>query len=81
LAIKNKHGPLLATEKQARSQVLRFGGKNELLGWQDFCFYCIFKTNFSRLNKIWEEQKKIGRNCPRMAPVATGLLQRRFEPP
>jgi len=37
---------------QARSQVLRFGGKNKFLGGKDFCFYYMFKIHFSGHNKI-----------------------------
>ena len=32
---------------QARSQVLRFGGKRHFIGVQDFCFCSNFITNFS----------------------------------
>ena len=28
-------------------------GHNTSLWGQDFCFYCMFKTNFSGRNKIW----------------------------
>jgi len=50
-------------ETQARSQVLRFVGKNTFSGAQDFYFYYMFQTIFSGNNKIWEQ-------CH---PVPTGL--------
>jgi len=44
-------------------------GYNTFLGGQDFCFYYIFKTNFSGRNKIWEGHKiNFGGHCPRMSP-------------
>jgi len=43
---------------QARSQVLRFGGKY-IFRREYFCFYYMFKTNFSGHNKIREGHKKI----------------------
>ena len=43
-------------------------GHNTFLGGQDFCFYYMFKTNFSERNKIWGAQKKFGVHCPRMPP-------------
>jgi len=33
----------------------------------------MFETTFSEHNKIWGH-KKLGRNCPRMPPFASGLL-------
>jgi len=51
---------------QARGQVFRFGRKY-ILGCQDFCFYCMFKTNFSGHNTI-------SGYCLRMPPVATALM-------
>jgi len=56
-----------ATKGQARSQVKILRG-NTFLGSQYFCFYFMFKINFSGHNKIWA-------HCLRMPPVAMGLLK------
>jgi len=50
-------------------------GQNTFLGGERFCFYYIFKTNFSGSKKIWGEQKKFrGALPPNATPrVATGL--------
>jgi len=42
---------------RTRSQVLRFWEAKQFLVGQDFCFYYIFKTNFSEHNNIWEVTK------------------------
>jgi len=55
-------------DRQARSQVSRFGGYNIFLGGKDFYFCYMFKTNFSGRNKIWGSQKKLGGHCTRMSP-------------
>jgi len=57
---------------QARSQVLRFGEANYILGWQDFSFYYMFETNFSGHKKIWGAHKKLGGHCPRNPPRGYG---------
>jgi len=46
----------LIIRRQAHSQVLRFEGKI-LFRRQSFCFYYMFKTNFSGHNKIREGHK------------------------
>ena len=54
--------------RQARSQVLKLGGWYKFLGGQDFCFYYMFKPNFSGHNKISGAQKIFGAlflNAPR----------------
>jgi len=43
---------VMPPQTKARSQVLRFGGKY-ILGGKRFCFYCMFKANFSWQNKFW----------------------------
>jgi len=48
--------------------------QNTFLGGQDFCFYYMFKTNFSGRNNIWGGTKEIWGNAP--LPVATGLKLR-----
>jgi len=48
-------------------QVLRLSGAEYILGGQDFCFYDIFKTNFSGHNKF-------GGDCPRMPLLGHGLV-------
>jgi len=40
-------------------------GSKYILG-ERFCFYHMFKINFSKHNKIWKSTKKIWGNCPRM---------------
>ena len=50
---------------QARSQVLRFGGKNIFRGKYFYIYIYIFETIFSRNKKFWDH-KKIGGHCPRM---------------
>ena len=45
-------------------------GHNTFLGRLDFCFYYMFRTNFSGRNKIWGAQKKFRGTLP---PTATGL--------
>ena len=57
--------------KQARSQVLRFGGKIHFRG-KYLCFYCAFKINFSGHNKFWSGTKIIGGHFFRM-PHGYGL--------
>jgi len=45
-----------------------------LTGFEDFCFYYMFKTNFSGRNKIWGGTKEILVELPPNAPpLATGL--------
>jgi len=53
---------ILSKFDQARSQVSRFGGAQYIFRGHDFCFYYMFKTNFSGRNKIWGTQKKF--NAP-----------------
>jgi len=49
-------------------------GQNTFLGGHDFCFYYIFKTNFSGNKKIWGVTKEIlGGTTPECSPVAMGL--------
>ena len=51
-------------------------GHNTFLGEQDFCFYYMFKTNFSGRNKIWGGHKRnLGGITPEYPPVATSLHQ------
>jgi len=59
---------------QARSQVLRFGGaKYTCNGGNIFVFINVYKTFFwTQLNL--GNPKKVGVHCPRMPPVATGLM-------
>jgi len=47
----------------ARSQVLRLEGAKYIFTGQDFCFYYMFKTNYSDHNKIWRHIKKLGWQC------------------
>jgi len=65
---------------QARSQVLSFRGAKCIFRGHDFCFYYIFKTNFSGNTKIWGAQKKFGGHCPECSPVATDLVSKQAAP-
>jgi len=47
-------------------------GQNTFLGGHDFCFYYIFKTNFSENKKFGGAQKKFGRALPPNAPRGYG---------
>jgi len=44
---------------QARNQFSRFGGVQYIFRGNNFCFYYMFKTNFSGHNKIWAGTKEI----------------------
>jgi len=53
--------------RRASSPVARFWGlegQNTFLGGHDFCFYDIFKTNFSGNKKIWGNTKEIWGKLP-----------------
>ena len=51
-------------------------GHNTFLGGHDFCFYYMFKTNFSGRNKIWGEQRNLGGHGPRIPPRGYGPVVR-----
>jgi len=53
-------------------------GHNTFLGGHDFCFYYMFKTNFSGRNKIWGEQKKFRGELPPMPPRGYGPVGKKI---
>jgi len=53
---------------QAHIQVLRFGAQKIFLGRQDFCFYCMFKSNFSGDTNLWGCTKRLGGITPECPP-------------
>ena len=59
---------------QARSQVLRFGGSEYILGGQHFSFY--YNIFLGTTKFVGEQKNWLARHCPRMPPLpmATGLV-------
>jgi len=64
---------MATTEWQTRSQILRFRGGKIHFTRGNFCFYYMFKTNFSGHNQIWGGTKQIWGDLPTNAPLSTGL--------
>jgi len=67
------------TRPVARLQGL---GEKYFLGGKDFCFYHMFKTNFSEHNKIWEGHNKdlgvTASECPRVCGPGQNRRQKVF---
>ena len=47
-------------------------GAKHILGGQEFCFYCMLKTNFSGHNKLFGGAKQFEGYCTRMPPRGCG---------
>jgi len=60
-------GAMFIKRKKHRRPVASFQylvEENTFLGGQDFCFYYMYKTNFSGRNNIWGGTKEILGECP-----------------